>query len=74
MRMQKTSNKNRTTYRYTFKAPIKIDGKMQTGFTIKPGENGVTEADIKMLHAEDGREVYYNNKNLRPTRTAEEKA
>ena len=74
MRIHKTSNKNRTTYRYTFKAPVYIDGKMQTGFTIKPGENGVTEADIKMLHSMDDSEVYYNNKNLRPTRTAKEKA
>ena len=74
MRIHKTSNKNRTTYRYTFKAPVYIDGKMQTGFTIKPGENGVTEADIKMLHSMDDSEVYYNNKNLRPNRTAEEKA
>ena len=41
---------------------------------IKPGENGVTQADIKMLHSMDDSEVYYNNKNLRPTRTAEEKA
>ncbi len=74
MRIHKTNNKNRITYRYTFKAPVYIDGKMQTCFTIKPGENGVTEADIKMLHAEDDREVYYNNKNLRPGRTDEEKA
>lgn len=73
MRIYKTSNKNRTTYRYTFQAPVNIDGKMQTCFTIKPCENGVTEADIKMLHAEDNREVYYNTKNLRPGRTAEEK-
>lgn len=74
MRIHKTSNKNRTTYRYAFKAPVSIDGKMQVGFTIKPGENGVTIADIKMLHSMDDREVYYNNKNLRPTRTADEKA
>ncbi len=47
---------------------------MKKTLEIKPGDNGVTEADIKMLHAEDDREVYYNNKNLRPARTAEEKA
>lgn len=74
MRIHKTSNKNRTTYRYTFKAPVNIDGKMQTGFTIKPGENGVTEALIKILHAEDDREVYNNLKNIRPNRTTKEKA
>ena len=73
MRIHKRSNTNRTIYCYTFRAPVYIDGKTQICFTLKPGENGVTEADIKMLQAEDDREVYYNNKNLRPGRTAEEK-
>ncbi len=73
MRIHKRSNTNRTIYCYTFRAPVYIDGKTQICFTIKPGENGVTEADIKMLQAEDDREVYYNNKNLRPGRAAEEK-
>lgn len=35
---------------------------------IKPGENGVTEMDIKMLHSLDDSEVYFNLKNVRPER------
>ena len=41
---------------------------------IKPGEDDVTEVDIKLLHSLDDSEVYYNLKNLRPERTNEEKA
>lgn len=74
MKTRKTNSNNRTTYKYTYFVPNKSGGYDEKTLEIKPGENGVTEADIKMLHAEDDSEVYYNNKNLRPTRTDEEKA
>lgn len=74
MKTRKTNSNNRTTYKYTYFVPNKSGGYDEKTLEIKPGENGVTEADIKMLHSMDDREVYYNNKNLRPTRTAEEKA
>lgn len=74
MRTRKTNSNDRATYKYT-SCVRNEDGSYSEGtIEIKPGENGVTEADIKMLHSMDDREVYYNNKNLRPTRTAEEKA
>lgn len=74
MKTRKTNSKNRTTYKYTYFVPNKSGGYDEKTLEIKPGENGVTVADIKMLHAMDDSEVYYNNKNLRPARTAEEKA
>lgn len=49
MRLQKTSKKNRTTYIY-----YGADGKKL--MELKPGENGVTEADIAMLHEQDDME------------------
>lgn len=59
MRLQKTGKKNRTTYIY-----YGADGKKL--MELKPGENGVTEADIAMLHEQDDvelnaqrREVYH---------------
>lgn len=70
MRLRKTRQEERATYTYTF---TNADGKEER-VTLKPGENGVTEADIKMLHSFDDSEVYYNLKNLRPKRTEEEKA
>ena len=74
MRTRKTNSNDRATYKYT-SCVRNEDGSYSEGtIEIKPGENGVTEADIKMLHSMDDSEVYYNNKNLRPTRTAEEKA
>lgn len=70
MKFYKTSSKKRDTYTYTFTG---IDGREEK-IVLRPGENGVTEADIKTLHALDDSEVYYNNKNSRPERTPEEKA
>ena len=74
MKTRKTNSNNRTTYKYTYFVPNESGGYDEKTLEIKPGENGVTVADINMLHAMDDSEVYYNNKNLRPTRTAEEKA
>ena len=74
MKTRKTNSNNRTTYKYTYFVPNKSGGYDEKTLEIKPGENGVTVANIKMLHSMDDSEVYYNNKNLRPNRTAEEKA
>lgn len=74
MRTRKTNSNDRATYKYTSCVRNEDGSYSEETIEIKPGENGVTVADIKMLHAEDDSEVYYNNKNLRPTRTAEEKA
>lgn len=74
MRTRKTNSNDRATYKYTSCVRNEDGSYSEETIEIKPGENGVTEADIKMLHSMDDREVYYNNKNLRPTRTAEEKA
>lgn len=74
MRTRKTNRNDRATYKYTSCVSNEDGSYSEETIEIKPGENGVTEADIKMLHSMDDSEVYYNNKNLRPTRTAEEKA
>lgn len=74
MRTRKTNSNDRAAYKYTSCVRNEDGSYSEETIEIKPGENGVTEADIKMLHSMDDSEVYYNNKNLRPTRTAEEKA
>lgn len=74
MRTRKTNSNDRATYKYTSCVRNEDSSYSEETIEIKPGENGVTEADIKMLHSMDDSEVYYNNKNLRPARTAEEKA
>ncbi|PMC43890.1 RNA polymerase sigma factor [Gardnerella swidsinskii] len=74
MRTRKTNSNDRATYKYTSCVRNEDGSYSEETIEIKPGENGVTEADIKMLHSMDDSEVYYNNKNLRPARTAEEKA
>ena len=40
---------------------------------IEPGDEGVTEEDIRRFYAAEDSEVYYNLKARRPQRTAEEK-
>lgn len=74
MRTRKTNSNDRATYKYTSCVRNEDGSYSEETIEIKPGENGVTQADIKMLHSMDDSEVYYNNKNLRPTRTVEEKA
>lgn len=74
MKTRKTNTKKRNIYTYERLISNNNGGYEKEVIVIKPGENGVTVADIKMLHSMDDSEVYYNNKNLRPTRTAEEKA
>ncbi|WP_422118893.1 sigma-70 family RNA polymerase sigma factor [Gardnerella sp. DNF00186] len=74
MKTRKTNIKERNIYTYERLLSNNNGGYEKEVIVIKPGENGVTVADIKMLHSMDDSEVYYNNKNLRPGRTAEEKA
>lgn len=66
MRFKNTRSDNRGTYTFRFD-----DG---TSVTLRPSENGVTEADIKVLHSLDDAEVYSNIKNSRPPMTTAEKA
>ncbi|MFP1714781.1 sigma-70 family RNA polymerase sigma factor [Gardnerella leopoldii] len=74
MSTRKTNSNDRATYKYTSCVRNEDGSYSEETIEIKPGENGVTVADIKMLHSMDDSEVYCNNKNLRPNRTAEEKA
>ena len=55
MKFYKTNSKKRETYTYTFTG---VDGKEEK-ITLRLGENGVTEADIKMLHALDDSVLVY---------------
>ncbi len=57
MKIRKTRSDKRDVYTYTF-----ADGTKET---LIPGKDGLTELDIKKLHAEDDSEVYYNNKNCK---------
>lgn len=74
MRFQKTDQKERGVYKYITTEKTEKGEYVEKTITLKPGENGVTELDIKMLHSLDDSEVYYNLKNARPKRTEEEKA
>ena len=74
MRIHKTNQKDRGVYKYTTTQRTEKGEYVEKIIVIKPGENGVTEQDIKMLHSMDDSEVYYNLKNARPERTKEEKA
>lgn len=74
MRIHKTNQKDRSVYNYKTTVRTEKGEYVEKTMTLKPGENGVTELDIKMLHLMDDSEVYYNLKNVRPERTKEEKA
>ena len=74
MRIQKTDQKERGVYKYITTERTEKGEYVEKTITLKPGENGVTELDIKMLHSLDDSEIYYNLKNARPERTKEEKA
>jgi len=66
MRFRKTKWSKRGTYIYEAGTGEK--------FELKPGEHGITEADIKLLHSLDDAEVYNNIKNSRPPLTEAQKA
>lgn len=74
MRLKKTKQTERTTYTYTFTNTDENGNHFISKQILYPGEDGVTEMDIKMLHSMDDHEVYINIKNLRPEMTTEEKA
>ena len=63
--MRKTYQDDRMTYSYEFANGDK--------YTLEIDKDGITEADIKLLHSIDDSEVYNNCKNARPERTKEEK-
>ena len=65
LRTRKTYQDDRMTYSYEF-----ADGDK---YTLEIDKDGITEADIKLLHSLDDSEVYNNCKNARPGRTKEEK-
>ena len=74
MKIRKTNKKDRGVYKYTTTERTEKGAYVEKTIKLKPGENGVTELDIKILHSMDDSEVYYNLKNIRPERTKEEKA
>ncbi|MEG0957763.1 MAG: hypothetical protein RSD10_04875 [Anaerovoracaceae bacterium] len=65
MKFHKTASNARENYTYHF----------DNGDTVilKPGQDGLTEMDIKTLHSLDDSEVYYNIKGSKPPLTKEEK-
>ena len=65
LRTRKTYQDDRMTYSYEFANGDK--------YTLEVDKDGITEADIKLLHSIDDSEVYNNCKNARPERTKEEK-
>ena len=65
LRTRKTYQDDRMTYSYEFANGDK--------YTLEVDKDGITEADIKLLHSIDDSEVYNNCKNDRPERTKEEK-
>lgn len=72
----KTNSKDRSTYTYRFYGSETVEGKKREyyeEFEITPGEDGVTEEDIKALYAAEDSEVYYNLKTRHPKRSREEK-
>ena len=65
LRTRKTCQDDRMTYSYEFANGDK--------YILEIDKDGITEADIKLLHSLDDSEVYNNCKNARPGRTKEEK-
>lgn len=74
MRIRKTKQAERGVYKYSYQVREENGEYVTETVVLRPGENGITEMDIKRLHALDDSEVYYNLKNVRPERTKEEKA
>jgi RNA polymerase sigma factor, sigma-70 family len=74
MRIKKTDQNERGVYQYSFQIRTENGEYATRKVVLKPGKNGVTELDIKMLHSMDDSEVYNNLKNARPKRTEKEKA
>lgn len=72
----KTASKKRNKYVYRFYGEKTIGNKTLEyieEIELTPGEDGITEEDIKKLYAAEDSEVYYNLKAKRPRRTNETK-
>lgn len=66
MKFHKTNQSERGVYRYPVDVPDGKGGYVRTYNVIRPGENGVTEADIATLHRIDDNEVNNNIRNSKP--------
>lgn len=74
MKIRKTRQDQRETYRYEVCREDEKGGYTREFVELKPGEDGVTEAWIKTLHSLDDHEVYMNCKNSKPPMTDAQKA
>ena len=73
MKIRKTRQDKRATYRFEFYTESESGGCAKECIELRPGENGVTEYWIKTLHSLDDHEVYLNCKNGHPPMTEAEK-
>ncbi len=63
--LKKTDRKNRGSYTYRYHLTETINGithDITEDITLVPGEDGITEEDIKKLHAMDDHDIYENLK------------
>lgn len=74
MEIKKTRQDQRGVYRYPVDVPNGKGGYTRKYNVIKPGEDGVTEVDIQMLHRLDDNWVNCNIRNGHPKLTPEQKA
>ena len=73
MKIRKTKSADRNVYVYKTQTQVSRNEFVQNKVVLRAGEDGVTEEHIKLLHALDDSEVYFNTKNLHPTRDKAEK-
>lgn len=74
MRVKKTRQDQRGTYRYPVDVPDGRGGYRTSYTTVKPGDEGTTEVMIQALHRMDDNWVSCNVRNGHPKLTAEQKA
>ena len=74
MKIRKTRQDKRETYRFEFYTENENGSYTKECIELRPGEDGVTEYWIKTLHSLDDHEVYLNCKNGHPPMTEVEKA
>lgn len=74
MRVKKTRQDQRGTYRYPVDVPDGRGGYRTTYATVKPGDEGTTEVLIQVLHRMDDNWVSCNVRNGHPKLTAGQKA
>lgn len=73
MKIRKTKATDRNVYVYKTQKQVSSKELVESKVVIRAGEDGVTEEHIKLLHSLDDSEVYFNTKNLHPTRDKAEK-